>query len=46
MPTDFELAPWLYPLLCLTGLAAGFVDSIVGGGLRRGGRFSRLFAIS
>ena len=32
MPTDFELAPWLYPLLCLTGLAAGFVDSIAGGG--------------
>lgn len=26
------LPPWLYPLLTLTGLAAGFVDSIAGGG--------------
>ncbi len=26
------IAPWLYPLLFLTGLAAGFVDSIAGGG--------------
>src|SRR5512138_1497615 len=30
---DFtNLSPWLYPLLFLTGLAAGFVDSIAGGG--------------
>ncbi len=30
---DFsELPLWLYPLLLLTGLAAGFVDSIAGGG--------------
>jgi uncharacterized membrane protein YfcA len=30
---DFSpLAPWLYPLLFLTGLVAGFVDSIAGGG--------------
>lgn len=30
---DFSpLDPWLYPLLFLTGLAAGFVDSIAGGG--------------
>lgn len=27
-----NLPPWLYPLLFLTGLAAGFVDSIAGGG--------------
>jgi uncharacterized membrane protein YfcA len=27
-----NLSPWLYPLLFLTGLAAGFVDSIAGGG--------------
>jgi uncharacterized membrane protein YfcA len=27
-----ELALWLYPLLLLTGFAAGFVDSIAGGG--------------
>ena len=26
------IAPWLYPLLFLTGLFAGFVDSIAGGG--------------
>ena len=26
------IEPWLYPLLFLTGLAAGFVDSIAGGG--------------
>jgi uncharacterized membrane protein YfcA len=26
------IQPWLYPLLFLTGLAAGFVDSIAGGG--------------
>src|SRR6266508_4435698 len=26
------MAPWLYPLLFLTGLVAGFVDSIAGGG--------------
>jgi hypothetical protein len=25
------LPPWLYPLLFLTGLVAGFVDSIAGG---------------
>ena len=30
---DFSpLALWLYPLLFLTGLVAGFVDSIAGGG--------------
>lgn len=30
---DFSpLAAWLYPLLFLTGLVAGFVDSIAGGG--------------
>ena len=30
---DFSpLDLWLYPLLFLTGLAAGFVDSIAGGG--------------
>jgi uncharacterized membrane protein YfcA len=30
---DFSTLPlWLYPLLFLTGLAAGFVDSIAGGG--------------
>jgi uncharacterized membrane protein YfcA len=30
---DFSNLPlWLYPLLFLTGLAAGFVDSIAGGG--------------
>lgn len=30
---DFSpLAIWIYPLLFLTGLAAGFVDSIAGGG--------------
>jgi hypothetical protein len=28
----FTLPLWLYPLLFLTGLAAGFVDSIAGGG--------------
>lgn len=26
------IEPWVYPLLFLTGLAAGFVDSIAGGG--------------
>ena len=26
------IRPWIYPLLFLTGLAAGFVDSIAGGG--------------
>jgi hypothetical protein len=26
------IEPWLYPLLFLTGLAAGFVDSVAGGG--------------
>lgn len=26
------IQPWVYPLLFLTGLAAGFVDSIAGGG--------------
>ncbi len=26
------IAPWLYPLLFLTGFAAGFVDAIAGGG--------------
>ena len=36
-PSRYKLAPvtlsfWLYPLLFLTGLAAGFVDSIAGGG--------------
>ncbi len=32
-PVDPSPLPlWLYPLLFLTGLAAGFVDSIVGGG--------------
>src|SRR3954453_12724388 len=29
MPT---LAPWTFPVLFLTGLVAGFVDSIAGGG--------------
>ncbi len=29
---EMALAGWLYPLLFLTGLAAGFVDSIAGGG--------------
>jgi uncharacterized protein len=28
----FTIPPWLYPLLFLTGLVAGFVDSIAGGG--------------
>jgi len=28
----FTLPSWLYPLLFLTGLAAGFVDSVAGGG--------------
>jgi len=33
LPADFAALPfWLYPLLLLTGLAAGFVDSIAGGG--------------
>jgi hypothetical protein len=27
-----HLNPWMYPLLFLTGLAAGFVDAIAGGG--------------
>jgi hypothetical protein len=32
-PADFAALPlWLYPLLLLTGLAAGFVDAIAGGG--------------
>ena len=29
---SFTLPTWLYPLLFLTGLVAGFVDSIAGGG--------------
>jgi len=28
----FTVPPWLYPLLFLTGLTAGFVDAIAGGG--------------
>jgi uncharacterized membrane protein YfcA len=31
-PSAFTLDYWLYPLLLLTGLVAGFVDSIAGGG--------------
>jgi uncharacterized membrane protein YfcA len=31
-PFTSSLAPWVYPILFLTGLAAGFVDSIAGGG--------------
>ena len=30
--SPFTLQQWLYPVLFLTGLAAGFVDSIAGGG--------------
>ena len=29
---SMHLNPWMYPLLFLTGLAAGFVDAIAGGG--------------
>jgi uncharacterized protein len=31
-PPPFALPPWLYPLLFLTGLVAGFVDAMAGGG--------------
>jgi uncharacterized membrane protein YfcA len=31
-PIDASLPPWVFPVMFATGLAAGFVDSIAGGG--------------